>query len=103
MATKTLTLKEFESEICNISNLEINLSLPMQNNAASPIQLHYSTNDIKIVFTFPERIILKSGNSILHISQIKKIVRKETEFDTFYEIYCGYLDNLETKIRLVQS
>lgn len=99
MTSKEISLKEFESEVSS-SKLKVNLNELIKACGASPVHMDYTANEVKILTTYPERVVLKSGDSLINISQIKKILRQKSDNGYTYELFCGLLRGTESVVKL---
>lgn len=98
-----ISLKDFKNDVYQASEFVVDINALLQVCGASPICVHYKTDKIIVITTFPERIILKSGNSYINLSQIKKITRQNSGDKCTYKLQCGILEELETTINLTRS
>lgn len=98
-----ISLKDFENDVSRAFEFVVDINALLQVCGASPICVHYKTDKIIVVTTFPERIVLKSGDSYINLSQIKKITRQKNGAKCTYTLLCGVLKGLETTIKLTRS
>lgn len=98
-----ISLKDFENDVSQTSEFVVDINALLQVCGASPICVHYKTDKIIVITTFPERIVLKSGDSYINLSQIKRITKQKSGAKCVYELLCGVLEGLETTIKLSRS
>lgn len=103
MYIEEISLEEFKSDVSKLSGFCIDLNSLMQTCGVSPIRVHYKTDEIVLMTAYPERIVLKSGDSSVNISQIKKITRQMNGAKYAYEVLCGNLNGFETTVKITQS
>ena len=99
-SSKEVTLDEFKVETEVLSGLTVGLEPEINACAASPVHFNFIADKIFVYTTYPEAIILKSGDSSVLTSQIKKIVRNKQHGRCNYEILCGLLEECKTKVKL---
>ena len=103
MCRDEITLNTFCCDVLTISEYRVDINSILGVCPASPIHVYYQTNKIIINDTFPESIVLECGESYVNISQIKKIIRTiHDNGKTSYEIICGRIKALETKVIITQ-
>lgn len=100
---KEISLKDLKNDVSQSSEFIVDINALLQVCGASPICVHYKTDKIIVITTFPERVVLKSGDSYINLSQIKKITKQNSGDKCNYMLYCGVLEGLETTIKLTRS
>lgn len=95
---KEISLEKFKSEVESASELCVDLNALLQVCGASPIHVHYKTDKVIVITTFPEQLALKSGNSTISVSQIQKVEREISGAKCTYRLHCGLLDELKSTL-----
>lgn len=103
MHTQEISLETFKVEINDATEYCIDLNLLMNTCGASPVQIQFKTDKIVVLTEYPERIVLKSGESLISISQITQITCTESDGKKVYTVSCGYIDELKTTVKIYQA
>ena len=98
-----ISLETFKAEVERAAIYCIDLSSLINTCGAFPIQIHYQADQIVVLTEYPERIVLKSGKSIISISQICRITRINSDGRSVYTISCGDIEELKTTIKIYQA
>lgn len=98
-----ISISEFLCDTLTTAEYNVDINSLIGTCAASPVHVYYKTDKIIINDTFPESIVLECGESYVNISQIKKIVRiTHDNGKTSYEITCGRIKSMKTKVIITQ-
>lgn len=98
-----ISIDIFSRDVIATSEYQVDINALLGVCGASPIRVHYKTDKIIAINTYPESILLISGENYISISQIQKIVRIIAENGKIsYEITCGRLKPFETTIKISQ-
>lgn len=98
-----ISMNVFRMDILSAEEYIVDINALLGACGASPIHVHYRTNKIVVTDTYPESIILGSGNSYINIGQIQKIFRSiDANGKASYEIVCGRLKDLKTTLVMTQ-
>ena len=103
MYIKEISIKNFKDDVSQTSEFIVDINALLQVCGASPVCVHYKTDKIIVVDTFPERVILKCGDSYIDLSQIKKITKQKSGEKCIYTLICGTLKEFETTIKITRS
>ena len=99
MHKEEISIGEFFADMSPSIQYIVDINALLGVCGASPIHVHYKTNKIVVTDTYPESIIVGSGNSYINISQIQKIFRTiDSNGKVSYEIVCGRLKDLKTTL-----
>lgn len=104
MYTQNISLIEFSKDVLDTSGkYAVDIGELLGTNGASPVHVYYKTDEIVVFNTYPETIILVSGDSQINISQIQKIVKNVDDYgDISYKVYCGNSEWLKTTVVITQ-
>ena len=98
-----ITLDIFSLDMLATTEYLVDINSLLGVCGASPIHTHFKTDKVIVTDTYPESIILASGDNYINISQIQKITRIVAENGKIsYEIVCGRLKDLETTVKIAQ-
>lgn len=103
MHKEEISIGEFFADMSPSVQYIVDINALLGVCGASPIHVHYRTNKIVVTDTYPESIILVSGESFILVSQIQKIFRNiDCNGKISYEIVCGRLKDLKTALTITQ-
>lgn len=98
-----ISIDTFSIDVLSATEYAVDINALLGVCGASPIRVHYKTDAIAVTTTYPESILLKSGDNYINISQIQKIVRTiDEEGKVAYDIICGRLKEFETTVKIAQ-
>lgn len=103
MCENEITLENFCVDILSNSEYFVDVNSLFNICGASPIHIQYKTDKIIVVDIYPEQVVLKSGESLISISQIQKIIKIVTDRGKIaYKIFCGRLESLKMVVKITQ-
>lgn len=97
-----ISIEAFSTDVSADQEYLVDVNALLGVCGASPINAQYKTKKIVTINTYPESILLASGDNYIHINQIKKIEKSLVNDKISYEITCGILKSLETTIKIVK-
>lgn len=99
-----ISIDTFSIDVLSATEYSVDVNALLGVCGASPIRVHYKTDTIVVTTTYPESILLKSGDNYINISQIQKIVRSiDEKGKVAYDIVCGRLKEFETTVKIAQT
>lgn len=103
MCRDEISIDAFCCDVIASAEFRVDVNSLLGVCGASPVRVHYKTDKIVVSNTYPESILLASGENYINISQIRKIIRIiSDEGKVTYEIVCGRLKSLETTVVITQ-
>lgn len=103
MHTQEISLETFKVEIDGATQCCIDLNSLINACGASPVKIRFKTDKIAVVTEYPERIVLKSGESLISVNQITQITCTESDGRKVYTVSCGYIDELKTIVKIYRA
>lgn len=103
MCIREISIDDFCCDVLTSSEYIVNVNNLIGVCGASPIRVHYRTDKIIVSTTYPESILLQSGENYINLSQIQAIHKIESEDGKLsYKIECGRLKELKMTVEITQ-
>lgn len=103
MCRDEISIDTFSIDVLSATEYSVDANALLGVCGASPIRVHYKTDAIIVTTTYPESILLKSGDNYININQIQKIIRTiDEKGKVSYDIVCGRLKPFKTTVKIAQ-
>lgn len=104
MSRREISIDEFSADISPSEQYSVDINALLGVCGASPVRVRFRTDKIIVNTTYPESILLLSGESYVDIHQIQKIIKNNvSDGKVCYEIVCGILKVLETTVVITKN